>query len=456
MSHSGSSGLVLACGLLTACASLPQPANMSVAPPAAAPAGNNWWRLYGDVALNDLIAQGLSDNPDIHAAEARTEALRAAIREAKAASAASLSLAFTANDARLAQASGLSTDPLQSSTRQALAQLDWSPDLWGRGRAGQHAAYSDAQAARADADDARRRLALSIVEGWIELGRLAACRELMREILAARRSALDIAQHRAAVGAEPASSIWPLEAQVETIAGQADRMDRSLATASDALAVAVGRSPGSQPLAPPHLDHLLLTSPRTDAGEASSLRPDVIAAAARIRASKARVDQARAAFYPSLNLMGFVGLLRLDGQGFRGGGGEAAIDIPLLDAGRRRAALSARQAERTVAEAEYRGVLLNAQGEVAQAMNDLHAALADGKHKTGVVAANAGTLDWAVERHRVGVSNELEALEAKVVWLESRIEAINLQAEALLAHAALSAATATMGEPGPRSPTYIP
>ncbi|MCP8897651.1 TolC family protein [Shinella daejeonensis] len=157
----------------------------------------------------------------------------------------------------------------------------------------------------------------------------------------------------------------------------------------------------------------MLTPPRTGAGKSGDLRSDVVAPAVRIEAAKARVNQARAAFYPSLNLMAFVGFLRLDGQGFRAGGGEAAVDAPVFDAGQRHAVLSIRRAELAAVEAAYRGILREAQGDVAHALNDLNASLAAGEHQAGVMIAKARTRDCAAERRRVGEINELEALESR-------------------------------------------
>src|SRR3954471_16550301 len=45
---------------------------------------SDWWRLYGDRTLDELIASGLEKNPDIHAAIARMAEAEAVVREANA------------------------------------------------------------------------------------------------------------------------------------------------------------------------------------------------------------------------------------------------------------------------------------------------------------------------------------------------------------------------------------
>src|SRR5262249_45470206 len=70
-------------------------------------------------------------------------------------------------------------------------------------------------------------------------------------------------------------------------------------------------------------------------------RPDIMAARLRTDGALKRIDQARASFYPSVNLAGFIGLLSL-GLGNMTGSGSAigsvgpAVSLPIFDGGRLR------------------------------------------------------------------------------------------------------------------------
>src|SRR6185437_10285048 len=45
---------------------------------------HDWWALYSDPTLNDLVAAGLANNSDVQVAAARVEEAEAALREARA------------------------------------------------------------------------------------------------------------------------------------------------------------------------------------------------------------------------------------------------------------------------------------------------------------------------------------------------------------------------------------
>src|SRR5262249_53979530 len=101
-------------------------------------------------------------------------------------------------------------------------------------------------------------------------------------------------------------------------------------------------------------------------------RPDVIAAQLRADGARKRIDQARAAFYPSVNLSGFLGLLAL-GVGNLGSNGSSigsagpAVSLPIFDGGRLRGQLNTAEAEHAEAVASYDSTVVQALQEVADA-----------------------------------------------------------------------------------------
>ena len=109
---------------------------------------NQWWKLYNDEQLNDLMAAALTNNPDIRLAIARIDEARGALRETNAALFPEVDLAGTGARQRLGVAGG-STGAGAGGTVggsgtlggggarygnffQLNAQLSYEIDLWGR------------------------------------------------------------------------------------------------------------------------------------------------------------------------------------------------------------------------------------------------------------------------------------------------------------------------------------
>jgi outer membrane protein TolC len=86
-------GVVL---LASACMSVPKPP-ATVAPPSATgafaslpvasiePVPDDWWRLYEDPALDELVGAALTANAELRVAYANLDGARAALRQARAA-----------------------------------------------------------------------------------------------------------------------------------------------------------------------------------------------------------------------------------------------------------------------------------------------------------------------------------------------------------------------------------
>jgi hypothetical protein len=121
---------------------------------AAAPARDDWWRLYDDPALDRLVEASLAANADLRVAYANLDGARAALRQARA--------------ARLPQTTIESAGTIDNSATQPSASSNvpttdydlaltasWDIDLFGRLRSGALAAGADADAQAAALDSLR-------------------------------------------------------------------------------------------------------------------------------------------------------------------------------------------------------------------------------------------------------------------------------------------------------------
>ena len=175
---------------LSACAALPpQGARPQVASAAdyassyslAAPVGRwpaeGWWESYGDVQLDALIREALAGSPNIAVAEAR---LRRAQAGAQIADAARKPQASASASAIQQKHSYNYLTPREMTPQgwgdyaSASLAFSWQLDFWGRNRAALAAATSEANAAQAEAAQARLMLATAIASSYAELARMHA------------------------------------------------------------------------------------------------------------------------------------------------------------------------------------------------------------------------------------------------------------------------------------------
>jgi multidrug efflux system outer membrane protein len=100
-------------------------------------------------------------------------------------------------------------------------------------------------------------------------------------------------------------------------------------------------------------------------------RPDLQAARWRVEASLERIEATEAAFYPDINLSGFIGtdtvsldeLLKHASRTLSIG---PALSLPLFDSGRLKASLSAARSRRNEMIADYNQTVFKAVSDVAQ------------------------------------------------------------------------------------------
>jgi NodT family efflux transporter outer membrane factor (OMF) lipoprotein len=213
-------------------------------------------------------------------------------------------------------------------------------------------------------------------------------------------------------------------------------LDEQIAIARHALAVLIA----AEPAATAQLTARLPLNRQTDApteipAELLGHRADVVAARWRVESELQSVHEAKAAFYPNINLTAFVGLeaiglsqwLTADSRML---GAGPAISLPIFDAGRLRAQLQGRSAQTDVAIESYNATVLNALREVADKLassQTLQTQLQEQKHTLTQLSA---AYELAVARYRAGLSNYLVVLDADNAVLQQHSTLIDLQARA--------------------------
>jgi NodT family efflux transporter outer membrane factor (OMF) lipoprotein len=348
----------------------------SAAPDATARASELPWRDYfADPALQALIDTALNNNRDLRVAVLRTEEARAAFRIQRAQQAPMVGVGAQQIRAGL-------PDALQPLAGRSVLELDvasvgissWELDLWGRVRSMKTAALEQWLATEQGRQAVELALVAQVADAYLGL------RELDERIALATRTVDNqqelegIFEKRYALGHGSRLELT----QVRTLLSQGKALRVQLELQREqqrnALALLLGSDPRLPPASAP-LDQALVM-PELNPGLPSDLlasRPDILAAEHALRARQANIGAARAAFFPRIALTGAAGSLSTDlSDLFSSGTGvwlfRPTIELPIFDAGMRRANLDLSVVRRDIAVAEYERAIQAAFRDVADAL----------------------------------------------------------------------------------------
>ncbi|MFN6936025.1 MAG: efflux transporter outer membrane subunit, partial [Tsuneonella sp.] len=379
-----------------------------------------------DPAFASLTAQTLAASPTLAEALARIEQARAGVDAARAAR----MPAIGAN----ASVTGTRTNPSQfSSALPPGISIDtervayganltaaWDPDIFGRLRAQERAAMARVDAADASAAAVRIALVSEIAASVIDWRTLDSREAALREDVAAAEGLARLSLVRERAGIAPGFD------RVRAESAAATSRSRLVALGSERARI-IGRlvtltaGSGAQvaaALAMPAVSAPLPQAPQSVPSELLLNRPDVVAAAATLRAEDAELAAAATRRFPSFGLSGTLGLLayglgNLFDSGSLVGSLAASVAGPLLDFGRIEAEIDSAAAGKKAAFEAYRGTVYTALGDAEAgyglvAAADLEAVAAAEEATSLTRAARI-----AETRQRAGLADFLTVLEAR-------------------------------------------
>jgi multidrug efflux system outer membrane protein len=376
-----------------------------------------WFQVFDDPALQALVREAIASNLDLRAAAARVE-------EARARAGIARSFFYPQIDAvtsyAVRQASTTSQDD-ESSVHQSGNygfQLAWELDLFGRIRRQTESAVALAMAS----EQARRGVLVTLVgdvaTNYFLLRELDLQLEIARRTLDLNDQTVTYFQNRLQGGVSNRLELDRIQANRAQTAATIPDIEQQIALIENLVSLLLGRPPGpvmrqaltvEEPLPPP-----------IPPGLPASLlqrRPDVLEAEQLLVSANADIGAAKALFFPTISLTGFLGGISGDLTRFLGGEGAVwsigpSLVQPIFQGGRLRRNLEVTQARFDAALAEYQQAALNGYREVANSLITIQK-LADRRvqHAAGVVAlTDASSL--ARDRYDSGLASYIEILTA--------------------------------------------
>ncbi|HYX66994.1 MAG TPA: efflux transporter outer membrane subunit [Burkholderiales bacterium] len=424
---------------MTAPASLHTEKTWASEAPAAEWPKLDWWKRFGDAQLDALIEEALAGSPSARLAQARVDQAVAAAQIAGAPLGLKAGADATVTRQRFSE-NYIFPPPIGGAsylTTQLTASAAYELDVWGKNRAAYEAALGRGRAAEADAFTARLALSSAVAATYVQLARAFEQRDLAERELHDRESLQSLTNDRVRAGLDSRLQLKQVETSIPAARAALARRDEDIALARNQLAALLGKGPDrGLSLARPTLRMTSVALPSRVPADLLGRRPDVVASRLRAQAAARDIDSQKAQFYPDINLSALVGvqtvtLSKLLDPGSLIPQAGLALSLPILDGGRLRGGLAARNADYDVAVEQYNQTLADALREVVDQLTSLHSVNVQRGEVDTALASAEDAYGLAVTRYKAGIGSLLDVLAAESAVLEQRTLRADLQAREL-------------------------
>lgn len=344
----------------------------------AADLPDNWWRLYRDPVLDDLVDRAFAANTDLRVAAANLAKARAVLGEARTGRLPSTGLSggVTYGDGvQGAGGGGFPNNPGAAQWSQfAGASLSWEVDLFGRIGRVIAAARADMDAVEAARDAVRVTVAAETTRAYLDTCAFTYALEVARQSYKTSTDSLRLVSDQERAGSVGKFDVERAGAAAAAARSQIPAIEGRRQVALFELAALLGATPGDVPTAaracsrPPEP---ITALPVGDGVGLLRRRPDLRQAERQLAADTARIDVATADLYPKISLGGSGNFFRNDTV--RGSdsfsfslGPLISWSFPNIAVGRARIRQAEAQGE--VSLATFDGRVLTALKEVEQAL----------------------------------------------------------------------------------------
>ena len=395
---------------------------------------DGWWKKYHDPQLDRLIGEGIAGSPDLASAAARFRTAQGLAQQAGSALLPSLDAAGSVDYQKQSRNSGLPAPGGWNATGTAAVSLNFDLDLFGKNRAALRAARKDAEGARFELEESRLLLTTGIASAYADLAALYAQRDSLGQALDIRQQTYRFVKARYDAGLETIDSVRQAEARIPQTRSDLAATDEAIMLDKHALAALVGQGPDrALTIDRPAVGALQAQGIPADASiDLIGRRPDIAAARMRVEAAADRIKEARAAFYPNINIGALVGLQSLGlGSLFAGGSSFAsvspAVTLPLFHGGALQGQYRGRRGQYDEAVAQYDGRVIQALRETADTLTSEQQLAERLGQSRSALAAYEDALRVARGRYEQGLTTYLTVLTAQESVVTARLAVAQLE-----------------------------
>ncbi len=414
------------------------------AQPQAAISRGEWWSVYDDAKLNELMLQLNNGNQDIRVAEARYRQSRALVRSARANFLPTLNASSAISRGRGTTVQSQAVEGTQieqgiETERTATLDASWELDLWGRVRRTVESSSASAAASSGDLASAQLSAQAELAINYFQLRVLDARQALFDRTVAAYERSQLVTKNRYQVGVVGRADVVQAETQLRSAAAEAldNRLQR--AQLEHAIAVLLGKAPADFALAPMPLadsattlaEQSLPVVPQKLPSELLERRPDISAAEQRVIAANADIGIAQAAYFPTISLDATGGYRSTSaGDWFtlpnRFWSVGPSLFATVFDGGARSAEKERTQAVYDETVAMYRQTVLTGFQEVEDNLAALSWLEQEAQQQDAAVAAARESADIVLNQYKAGKVGYLDVINLQTIAFSNERTALQI------------------------------
>src|SRR6202451_4634806 len=267
-----------------------------------------WWQVYQDPVLTQLIHTAIAQNYDVRIAAARVLEAQAQVGITRANQLPSASVGADVFSEQNPKITNL-FPAYQVNGGELNLSVIWNLDFWGKYRRQTEAARAQLLATEWGRRAVISSLVANVAAAYFQLRALDSQLEISKSTLASRQQSLQLTQFLESHGGASGLDVSQAEQLVYTASETIPDLERQIQQQENVLSVLLGENPQSIPRG-----RALTEQPvpqNVPAGLPSELlerRPDVRQVEENMVAANAQIGVAKAAFFPSLSLTGLGGL----------------------------------------------------------------------------------------------------------------------------------------------------
>ncbi len=398
-------------------------------------ASKPWRELFTETYLQQLISEGLDNNPDLLIAVQRVYEAEAYFSQSKAAMLPGINGKGTATYIHNPE-SIYPDGPREVNSYQLGLEASWEIDLWGKLRSSKRAAYANLLSSDAGQKAVQTRLIANIAATYYSLVGLDAKLAITRQTVKNNIDLVETIKVLKESGKVTGAAVVQSEANRYATEVTIPDLEQQIRETENALCLLLGRTPGT--IERGKIDEQALSSVLNTGIPAQLLdnRPDVMQAEYGVMSAFEITNNAHASFYPALTLTASAGFAAtdlsklIDPKSFAAnviGGLVQPIFNKRLNITRLRVA----QAQQEEALINFRNTLLRAGQEVHNALGSYESSVQKIALRKLQIEALVKSVDYTKELLTYGSATYTEVLISQTALLSAQLNGINDQLQQL-------------------------
>lgn len=403
---------------------------------------SDWWTIFNDPTLNQMMENLLDTNFELERAEALHRQAQATLQATRAGLFPVLgtSASMTRSGSGQGAGGGLAGGGSAVQNQYSLTgTVSWEVDVWGRIRRSIEADRAGADASAADVASTRLSLQSTLAQSYFRLWALDAESALLQRTVEAYERSLALTRNRLAAGVAAPADVAVSTTQLENARAQLQSLVWQRSELEHALAALQGLAPSTFRLDVAADFPVIL--PQVPVGVPAQLlvrRPDVAAAERRVQQANATIGVAQAAWFPDLTLSAQGGYR--SGQWAQWLTAPArfwslgpALALTIFDGGARSARVDQARAAYDAQAASYRQSVLTALREVEDVLVQLDSLAREADIQDRALRAARESLTLTRNQYEAGLIDYLSVVQVETTALNAERAALALKTNRLLA-----------------------